>query len=87
MTALMGPDVQVQEPEQAPDLREQAEVGGDVILARWLAVGFTVIGVVALLATQGRWGLAGLIVAGLALAYAQAAAWADRREAGRRLSR
>lgn len=83
MTALMGPDVQVREPEQAADLREQAEVGGDVILARWLMVVFGACGVVALAASQGRWGLAGLLAAALAALYAWAVAWVDRRGAGR----
>lgn len=85
MTALMGADAPSQGDVDTVEfeLEEEFQPSGDVILARWLAVLFAATGLVALVASQGRWGLAGLLTAALALGYAKAVAWADRREASR----
>lgn len=91
MTALMGSNVQDQDFDDTVELElaleAESQPGGDVIVARWLAVFFTVTGLAALLVSRGQWGLAGLLAAAVALLYAHAAAWADRREASQHLSR
>lgn len=63
--------------------QDDVQPGGEVLAVRWMAVAFAVGGLLALLVGQGRWGLAGLLTAALALGFAEAAAWADRRTSSR----